>query len=149
MPVTDDEMYRQLAADYLHHLQWREKLFGGFLVLIGALTLAFYHTHKSDQQAELFFQFGWLIPIVGAALSVLFFFLDRRCQDVLRDRQRVGQTFEQQAERAGLFDSVVRVGGEARHPTHSQVLQILYLGSAAVFLVVFAADICWRCAGHR
>ena len=40
MPVTDDEMYRQLAADYSHHLGWREKLFGGFLVLIAALALA-------------------------------------------------------------------------------------------------------------
>lgn len=148
MPLTDDEMYRQLGADYLHHLQWREKLFGGFLVLVGALALAFYHTHKKNQQGELWSQFGWLIPLAGVALSIILFFLELRCREVLRDRCRVGQAFEERALRVGLFGSVVRVGREARCVTHSRVLQVLYLGSAAVFFVVFIFDI-WRLAGHR
>ena len=148
MPVTDDEMYRQLGADYLHHLQWREKLFGGFLVLIGALALAFYHTHKKDQQEELWSQFGWVIPLSGVALSLVFFFLERRCQEILRDRRRVGQAFEERTMRVGLFGSVVSVGRAARCVTHSRVLQILYLGSAAGFFVVCVLDI-WRLAAHR
>ncbi|MFL6621234.1 MAG: hypothetical protein ACJ8NR_01245 [Sulfurifustis sp.] len=45
MALTEDEMYRQLAADYFHHLRWREKLFGGYLVLVGSLALAFYQTY--------------------------------------------------------------------------------------------------------
>jgi hypothetical protein len=141
-------MYRQLTADYFHHLQWREKLFGGFLVLGGALALAFYHTHKKDQQGELWFQFGWLIPLVGVVLSVIFFFLDLRCQEVLRDRCRVGQAFEERALRIGLFGSVHRVGREARRVTHNRVLQVLYCVSAAFFFVVFTLDL-YRLAGHR
>lgn len=146
MPVTEDEMYRQLAADYVHHLQWRERLFGGFLVLIGALTLAFYQTHKKDQQCELWFQLGWLIPAVGLVLSLMFFFLESRCQEVLLDRRRVGQAFEDRAGQEGLFGSVVQVGREARRVTHTRVLQVLYLGGAAGFLIALVVDI-WRLTG--
>lgn len=66
MPVTDDEMYRQLSEDYRHHLRWREKLFGGFLVLVGALA-AFYYTHAAAAKQPL--PVSWVIPLVGAALS--------------------------------------------------------------------------------
>ena len=148
MPVSDDEMYRQLAVDHLHHLQWREKLFAGFLVLIGALALAFYHTHKKDQQGELWFQCGWLVPLGGVALSLMFFFLELRCQEVLWNRRRAGQAFEERAMQLGLFGSIVRVGLEARRVTHGRVLQALYLGTAAGFFVVFIFDL-WRLAGHR
>jgi hypothetical protein len=151
LPVTDDEMYRQLSADYLHHLQWREKLFAGFLVLIGALALAFYHTHKKDQQGELWYLYGWVIPLAGAALSVIFLLLERRCQEVLRDRRLVGRAFEEHAMRVGLFGSVVRVSRQARRITHSGILQFLYLVGAVGFFLVFVVDVgqklsaLWQC----
>ncbi len=149
MPVTDDEMYRHLAADYFHHLQWREKLFAGFFVLVAALLVAFYYTHKKDQTGELWFYLGWTIPLAGVVLSVLFFFLERRCQEVLMDRRKIGKSFEQRAACKGLFTSVGRVGRQARRVTHSRVLHVLYLGGAAGFLVLLIIDIgrsqLWRC----
>ena len=147
MPVSDDEIYRQLAADYLHHLRWREKLFGGFLVLVGALALGFYHTHKRDQRGEFWFQYGWVLPVVGLVLSIAFFFLDRRCQEVLRDRRTVGEALETQARR-GLFDSVVRMGRDARLPTHTHVLQFLYLAGAAGFFLLLVTSVVWRACGQ-
>jgi len=138
VPVSDDEMYRQLTEDYRHHLLWREKLFGGFLVLMGALALAFYSTHLQVAQPPM--PFGWVIPLVGATLSCVFFLLDRRVRVVLIDRRAVGRAFEQRAIRRGLFDSISRLGLDAGWFPHSRVLSLLYGSSAGLLFVIFLWD---------
>lgn len=140
VPVTDDEMYRQLAEDYRHHLRWREKLFTGFLVLMGALALAFYHTHKAEQSAELWFALGWLIPLIGSGLSWIFFLLERRCQEVLLARRPFGLALEKSASRKALFFSVHAVGRQPMRITHTSVLEFVYLCGALGFLLVAVVD---------
>jgi hypothetical protein len=134
-------MYRQLSEDYRHHLRWREKLFGGFLVLVGALAVAFYYTHYTHAStAKQPLPFGWVIPLVGAALSCVFFLFERRVQNVLRDRRDVGRAFEQRAMCGGLFDSIRRTGLDAGWFSHSRVLSFLYGVTAVLFLAIFIWD---------
>ena len=143
MPVSDEEIYRQLCEDYRHHLLWRERLFAGFLAVIGALAIAFYHTHTD----KLSFPFSLVVPLVGALLSLVFFLLDRRCHEVLLDRREAGQALEQGAVvvRIGLFGSAVRVSRGEKLLTHSHVLKWLYLLSVvalfAIFVLMIFADL--------
>jgi hypothetical protein len=132
-------MYRQLGEDYRHHLRWRERLFVGFLVVIGTLALAFYHTHKNGDCSEPWFAFGWTIPLAGFVLSLTFFVLDRRCHEVLLGRRDVGRAFEERAMRVGLFGSA---GDKAKVISHSRTLWSLYLFSAFIMFVIFVGDIC-------
>jgi hypothetical protein len=135
MPVTEDEMYRQLCEDYRHHLRWRERLFAGFLAVIGALAIAFYHTHKRDNSDELLFALSSVVLLVGALLSGVFYCLDRRCHEVLLDRREAGQALEQGVIRIGLFGSAARVSRKEKLLTHSRILKWLYLFSAVALSV--------------
>ena len=77
MSVGDDELYRQLATEYLYLLRWREKLFAGYFVLASALSLALYSIHTNDHSVLSLTKLGWVIfPAVGAALSFAFALFD-------------------------------------------------------------------------
>lgn len=145
MPVTNDEMYRQLCADYFHHLQWREKLFGGFFVLIGVLVAAYYSTYTNDNSNKLK-DCRLVIPLAGSVLSFIFAMLDKRCHEVLLHRRYVGRMFEINSGSRGVFKSAWEIGNKNKENegklslSHSCILQLLYWGSGIIFVGFFIFD---------
>lgn len=73
--MTEDHADRQLVATWQHFASWKEKIFAGYLVVLGGLGISFFGTASQ----------AWRILILGAAVvvSVVFWLLDYRTGQLL------------------------------------------------------------------
>ena len=115
MPQVDEQdMYLQSAELLRHYLSWREKLFGGYLVVIAALAVA---VNKVDQPP--FFRSA--MALLGVALTVVFWLFERRIRELFLACLGAGAALEPPTL-VGPFKRLQALDGTLRVPTHSAVL---------------------------
>jgi hypothetical protein len=123
--AIQEQIYNELGENFRVSLRWREKLFGGFFIILGSLALAFFKLHSAQNRA-----FALLMPFFGAIVSVAFFLLDVRCHDVLKKNYRVGADLEHILGYYGSYRlALERPMGVI---SHTAVLEAVYMITGAL-----------------
>ena len=63
--AIQEQIYNELGENFRVSLRWREKLFGGFFIILGSLALAFFKTvgHSEYSHAAVIRKFGELVAV--------------------------------------------------------------------------------------
>lgn len=134
MAVSVSEMYKEIGENYRDQLHWREKLFAGFLAVLAALAVAFYHTYHNYEDG--WDMFAWIVPLVGFLLALVFLAADNRCAQGIRRMRKYGKELE--APLKGVYAMTVELEPKnffAHVTSHTWVLRLLY-GLTAIFLFI-------------
>jgi len=134
MSVSVSEMYKEIGENYRDQLHWREKLFAGFLAVLAALAVAFYHTYPASKNG--WNRFAWIVLLVGFLLALVFLAADNRCAQGIRHIRKCGKELE--APLKGVYTMTVELAPKTffEHlTTHTWVLRLLY-GFTAIFLFI-------------
>lgn len=97
MAVTDRDVYREILRNWTHHSRWRERLFAGYLIILGALGIAYYF---ASDHASPVLHLRWVVPAAGLFLALAFVLIDYRINEVLDALIRLGAPLE---PRPGVF----------------------------------------------
>lgn len=129
--VTDRDLYREIIRNWMHHSRWREKLFTGYLIVLGALAVAYYAASSNNSRVA---HLVWVVPATGAFVAVIFFLVDYRIEEVLHALAREGAELE---PRPGVF---------ADRPTtiltHRWLLRSVYVVTGLALAALLVNDVC-------
>ena len=131
--LPDENRYTEVGENFRYYLTWREKLFAGFIVINGALAIAF--TWVNDRYPTLTF----LLPIGGMLLSVLFQLLDARNSELFNACVAAGAELENPG--TGVY---TKLNVDSKTIPHSRIIEVAVwvwaaaLGAATVILFMRA-----------
>lgn len=131
--VDAKDLYVQTGELFRHYLIWREKLLGGYLVVIAGLAVA-----VNVPRDPIYFRSG--VAILGAVLTVVFWLLDRRNRALFHECLRVGANLEPQGP-AGPFTQLNKLDAKWYAPTHGMILSCFF--SLAIVTLVSIAVYFW------
>jgi hypothetical protein len=115
-----------------HYLGWREKLLGGYLAIIAALTVAVWSSRESSYV-------GPALAILAMLLTVVFWRLEYRNRMLFQACVGAGASLEQSASLSGPFSAI---NEESSTPTHSYVLDFFF--ASAIVIQFVAAVLLWQ-----
>jgi hypothetical protein len=123
--LTIQEVYVEIGVNYRYFLTWRQRIFAGYLAVLGALSVAGGWMLKDAPQ------FLWLFPVTGLLLTLVFWILERRNRELYGVCINRGAACE-----AGLGDMGVYSGIRQRpqRVTQSAALDLLFAGAAIAFV---------------
>lgn len=127
--LSDENRYAEVGANFRYYLTWREKLFAGFIVVNGALAVAF--TWVNDRCPSL----TYLLPIGGVFLSVVFLLLDSRNSELFNACVAAGAELE--SPNTGVYSKLDVAEKTVSHTKTIEVAVWVWaaaLGAATVFL---------------
>jgi len=128
MAIEAKEAYAEAGLVIRHHLAWRERLFTGYLVIFGALVVAFYQVLTRGSRASV----G--LGIAGVVVSVLFYLGDRRLGEVIGAYNKVAEGLEQGSVVRGVYREAVELGRSPREVRHTSAIHLFFLFGALTFL---------------
>jgi len=146
-PLQPKDLYAEVGPTLRHYLGWRERLLVGYVVVIAGLGVAFAWMDSKYPRRS------WLIPLVAAFVSVAFRFLDRRNRDIYRSVMHAGAALEaylpqQDAFRLGVYTAMLTEPKQEKlrlcPPSHSVVLDAVFVGAALGFLGIVLYLLCRR-----
>lgn len=137
--TSDDHMYEQLCKNYRFFLKWRQAVFGGYLVILGATLSLGIAAYKDARPI------AWLVPTVASPLGLVFWMLDIRVRNLFRHTYMVGRKLE--GDCCGFFNGIAQIGvvpGVDTMPklTNSVILSSVYIGATLILITI--ATISWQ-----
>ena len=134
MSVTDRDLYREILRHWTHHSRWREKLFTGYLVVLGALGIAYYYASGESSPVT---HLRWVVPATGFLLAIAFFLINYRIDEVLDALIRFGAPLE---PRPGVFGDK-----PGKLLSHRVLLRLMYTIPAIGFAALLFYDLSTLC----
>jgi len=130
----NEEYYKEVGTNYRFFLSWRHATFAGNLIVLGgALSLSI----SAFKDAR---EFVWLIPLCASPVGVLLWIIDVRNRHLYHAAIQAGKTLEngQRGFYTILADDVILPPNRSpfRKPTQSAALNVAFLGSSLLLLVV-------------
>jgi hypothetical protein len=138
MEKEDSAVYAQTCEHYRYFLSWRDKTLGGYLILLGALGIAYANLDKTNL---------WFFPPFAVIfVSIVFWLLEFRTRDLYHMCSWVGERLERDAGVKGFF-GVARLEHSSKgEPPISQSFAFDFLISGVVsFAIAFCV---WRIFGN-
>jgi hypothetical protein len=111
--LPQENRYAEVGENFRYYLTWREKLFAGFIVINGALAVAF--TWLNDRYPTLTF----LLPIGGMFLSILFLLLDSRNNELFNACVEAGAELETPG--TGVY---TKLNADPKTISHTRVIEV-------------------------
>jgi hypothetical protein len=130
--LPDLDVYKEIVRHWEHHSRWRERLFNGYLVSLGAVATAYYWAAASDSPVA---GLRWVVPFSGLLLALTFLLANHRVNEVLDGLIASGRSLESR----GVFAEK-----PAQLLTHRTLLLSVYGISGVGFLVLLLYELCWR-----
>src|SRR5262245_42703935 len=131
--LNPEEVYKEVGAMYRYALGWRDKLFGGYFVLLAGLAIGFAWLHEHRRHN------CWMMLAGASVMSVIFLCLEIRNRTGYRNCRDAGAALERQAgidEEAGLYRRLGAMGQKDHWwRSHSFVLNVMF-GALAIFFAV-------------
>ena len=135
----NEKKYEEIGDNYRFFLSWRHATFVGDIVIVfGVLSLTF-STYKDIPSI------AWIIPLIGAPVSILLWIIDVRNRDLYHAAIRAGKVLE--GKEGGFFTELskeVLSKGESpfKMKTQSGALNILFWGSSVSLLILSIVLFC-------
>jgi hypothetical protein len=87
--MNADEVYRAIVEHVERQSRWRERLFEGYLVVLGALGGSYYIISRAERQIVP----SWVIPGLGTLVALLFLLLHNRVSEAINSLVADGKAF--------------------------------------------------------
>jgi hypothetical protein len=138
--MTEDQLYEQLCKNYRFFLKWRQAVFGGYLVILGATLSLSIAAYKDARPIT------WIVPVSASPLGLVFWGLDIRVRKLFRHTYLIGRRME--GDYYGFFNGIGEIGVVPKADpmpwlTNSLILTSVYIGSA-VILTLLGATSWWE-----
>ena len=123
--LTIQDVYIEIGVNYRYFLTWRQRIFAGYLAVLGVLSVAAGWMLKDAPHLL------WLFSITGLLLTLVFWTIERRNRELYGVCISRGAVCE-----AGLGDMGVYSGLRQRpqRVTQSAALDLLFAGAAIAFV---------------
>lgn len=118
-PLSPKDLYTEAGQQARYYLSWREKLLGGYFAVMAALAFAF-----GKMWLTSFRSVAFLVPLLAAILSVLFWLLDRRNRTLYEACITAGAQLEKDSHLHGPYRAIDVAPSVF---THSRVLTFVFL----------------------
>jgi len=128
--LTIKDVYTEVGVNYRYFLTWRQRIFAGYLAVLGALGVAAGWVLKESPGS-----FGFLSG-AGLLLTVVFWIVEGRNREIYKKCVERGAACEASLESIGIF---VGLKHEPQMLTHSFAFDLLFLVMTIVFIVAGAA----------
>jgi hypothetical protein len=124
--LTLKDVYIEIGVNYRYFLTWRQRIFAGYLAILGALSVAGGWMLKDAPHLL------WLFAVAGLLLTFVFWIIERRNRELYGVCIHRGSVCE-----AGLGEMGVYSGLRQRpqRVTQSAALDLLFAVAAIAFVV--------------
>lgn len=135
--ALQDEIYKEVGANYRFFLGWRHATLGGYVVVVGAVFTLLFSVPRDARD------FAWIAPLASAFLGPILWIIDRRTRDLYHAAIRAGKELESEAGGKGVYTQI----GQLVRPhdqqcmcraSHSMGLSLIFWGGTLALLVVAA-----------
>ncbi len=124
MGIDDQDRYEQLGKAWRHVVSWRDKLFAGYLTVLGALGYVILQDATAVRRLALF---G-----AGVMLSAIFWIFEFRTRNIVNACQATAASLE--ADR-GLYTTMIRLRKKSkRWQTYGFGMSLLTAGAIGICL---------------
>jgi len=129
-PLLSRDVYQEIGKDYRHFLNWRQALFGGFLISI--YTVARAYAWLSEQGFTNF----TIVYLAGLLLTFCFWFLEIQNRALYQACTKAGSELEKShgLHKYGIYTKLEDPCLRNKLVSHSNVLSAFYL-IVAFFMV--------------
>ena len=127
--VTIKDVYAEVGVNYRYFLTWRQRIFAGYLAVLGALGVAAGWLLKESPHSL------WLLAGAGFLLTVVFGIIERRNRDLYRKCVECGAACEVGLGGVGIY---VGLQDKPKGLTQSFGIDLLFIIMAIFFLVAGA-----------
>jgi hypothetical protein len=139
----NEKKYEEVGHNYRYFLGWRHACVAGDLVILyGVATL--YLTARKEAPG-----LAWLVPFVASPIGLLFWWIDKRNQDLIHAVQRTGKELEGPSGGvySTLVDELAVPKGKSAYSrwTLTGATNIVFLGSSGGLLLWAVAALCRTC----
>ncbi|MDR2950982.1 MAG: hypothetical protein LBV71_17490 [Prevotella sp.] len=133
-------LYKQACEHHKYYLNWRQISFAGYVVAIYFLLRLFFEMFDSGKII-----FSISILLIITAISILFYFIDKRIKELFGACSEVMRKIEEKIldnidEDAMLFSTLHQ---KREEHSHTKILEFFYIGVTILSLLLIAIILFW------
>lgn len=125
-------LYKENGELYRYFMDWRHKVLSRYFISLVSLFVMAQYFHKSDEgllSSLIFIPF-----LLSGMVGIFCYALDNRNNFLIMECLKTGRRLEKAIDRDGYYSIIDNQ--EAIRGTYSEILKILYISSAALFILL-------------